>query len=1076
MAPSNPLQWLIVMIWGRCQTNAPWQRMVKYSLASTIALIIALLPPFKANANFLTPMVTVFAHPGQRMGLMIEDLLMVLVGSLIGLSWSLLGLHLSSLVQASNFPAAYTIRGLFLLVSVLVHGYVRSSSPRLLGAVLFLLIASLLAIQLPGTASSSLFTTIYIPILLGAGVLLFVNLAIFPELSSSYLGSSTIDTLSETMDTLTHATHWFVTPGGDPDDNQQQTSLASTCNAENPGKGAKPGFIRKFFSQFPNPFQSSKTGSILSSLPLHSTKLSHLTGQKSKLRGQLSRCRAAQDEINFEICLSPLPPTAMKPISLQYMADMVQNVLTLIGACENKFVVVGKDDHMGDSSTIEEEQDLPITPQYAEGTQKSISMATPDVGEKPKKTKGAYFNQVDSVRPIRELEASSAELLESILERVRSPVQEFQASLTEAANLVVLCVAYCFDVPKLPSGAPAPKGIPLEEIDLRIDHFSDALALFDFQSAEELKQATMDQSGQSIDFLPASAKDQAMPESDETDSHRAADEEPSTKRGSGRNPNHPRPSRIMRMRAKAADAMEWAQGSDDVDYALKLAIAVFLVTWPALVASWTSWYADVRGVWAPMQLILVFEVAIGTSVFSFLIRLFGVVFGCVIGFLAIQIGGGNRIVLVFVVLFGLVPSIYIQVATKYVKAGMISIVSMTVVALAAVNGSPPAYEVFYKRLVAFLVGGFVAMLVEVVVAPVRARDRLVESLSASVRQVQKMQAALAIGIDGPERPNLQSPALLARFDRSRDKAQGALTAAETFLPFCLNEPRLKGSFKPLAPIYEETIYVLHQIIDRMDNVVQLRRAYGSSILEDLNPKVYAYRRNVAASSTLMLFLINEALTTWLPLPQFIPSARLAQLRLINRVREILTSENAGKSNVDLAKSLGVRVEPDEETASLITKRKFLSWNASTAGQMEIIEYLEELVELVKLLVGVNAFRSGMLERPTYRQYIGRMDANREAAATALPGRRGAPAQPEGHEGVALDSSKGSRSGFPLKRAATVLQLADRLRGKGGDAEADGASATQDDGIPRSLQRVGTRLRQDSTVVRRRAFTIGNRPG
>lgn len=790
MAPPNPLQRLVAIIWGRCQTNAPWQRMVKYCLASTIALIIALLPYFRAHPNFLTPMVTVFAHPGQRMGVMIESLLMVLAGSLVGLSWSLLGLHLSGLVEASNSPAAYTIRGLFLLVSVLVHGYVRSTSPRLLRAVLFLVIASLLTTQLPSAASSSLFTTIYIPILLGAGVLLLINIAIFPELSSSYLGSSTIDTLSETMDTLTHATHWFVTPGGDPDEASHQHNglgLASTTTGGNghdvlkPHKRAAVGFMKKFLSQFPNPFQAIKNRSILSSLPLSSAKLYHLTGQKSKLRGQLSRCRAAQDEVNFEICLSPLPPTAMKPISLQYMAVMVQNVVTLIGACENKFVVVGKDDHMSDSSTIEEAQDLSATPQHAQGTQKNIPKPSPDVREKSKKSKRTDLNQVDSVKPIKELEASSAELLESILARVRGPVQELQTSLTEAANLVFLCVAYCFDVPKLPSGAPAPKGIPLEEIDLRIDHFSNALAHFDFRSAEELKQATMDQSDQSIDFMPGMetflassfilafrdsaaqllgmlrhlrrliekrqlrhdrsrlwmpqytsfrqwlatggdaearvphqktkkaqrprsetrvtptpAKTQVMPESDETD--RAADEEssgsPTGQRGgqiqessdkprmrSGTPPDHPRPGRILRIRGKAADAMEWAQGSDDVDYALKLAIAVFLVTWPALVASWTSWYASVRGVWAPLQLILVFEVAIGTSVIGFIIRLFGVVFGCVVGFLANQIGGGNRIVLVVVVLFGLVPSIYIQVATKYVKAGMISIVSMTVVAL-----------------------------------------------------------------------------------------------------------------------------------------------------------------------------------------------------------------------------------------------------------------------------------------------------------------------------------------------------------------------------------------------------------
>lgn len=1160
MALSNALPGLVAVVCAK----APWRLVVKCCLASTVALVIALLPPFRARANFLTPMVTVFAHPGQRMGLMIQSLLMVLVGSLVGLSWSLLGLHLSGLVQSSNPPAAYTIRGLFLLVCVLVHGYVRSLSPRLLRAVLFLVIASLLTIQQPSTASASLFSTIYLPILLGAGVVLFVNLAVFPELSSSYLGSSTISTLSETIDTLAHAAHWFVTPGGDAD--------GPGPDASTPDRGP----AKQSFSHFPTLFRTAQNRPVLTSLPLHHTKLAHLTGQKSRLRGQLSRCKAAQSEVNFEVCLSPLPPSAMKPVSSQYMSDMVQNVLTLIGACENK-LVVDSHDHRSDSSTIDEEPDVPTTPRNSEASQKFVSVASTDLARKMKK---AHFSQVDSVRPVKELEASSAEFLESILAPLRGPVHEFQESLSEAANLVTLCLAYCFHVPRLPSGAPAPKGIPLEEMDLRIDHFSHALALFDFKAAEELKKAAMGQPGQSIDLLPGmetflvssfilafrgsaaqllemlrhlrrlveelqarnnrsrlwmpqytslrqwlatggdvdvgpyhrktkktrrpsrstraastSAETQVIPERDETDfrctepsgispkqcSSRTGLGAAESKRPPGENQNHRRPGRLLRMRAKAAEAMEWAQGSDDLDYALKLAVAVFLVVWPALVASWTTWYADVRGIWAPMQLILVFEVTIGTSVFAFIIRLFGVAFGCIIGYLANQIGGGNRVVLVVVVLFGLVPSVYIQLATKYVKAGMVSIVSMSVVALgklfaveswfgemlklaylAAVDGSTPAYEVFYKRLTAFLVGGFVAMLVEVGVAPVRARDRLVDSLSASVRQIQKMQAALAVGIDGPERSNFQSESLLARFSRSRDKAQSALAAAEAFLPFCLKEPRLKGSFKPLAPIYEEIIYVLHHITDRMDNVVRLRRAHGSSILEDLNPKVYAYQRNVAASSTLMLFLINEALTTWLPLPQFIPSARLAQLRLINRVCEILKSEGPG--------AYPGATETDTGTASLVTKRAFLSWSASAAGQMEMIEYLEELAELVKLLVGVNAFRSGMLERPTYSQYVGRVDAGREAAATAAAKEK---------EGGRLDPPEGGvQAGAPLTRAATVSQLADRLRGRGGEADAGGAgasaSAAHDDGIPASLQRVGTRLRQDKTVVRRRAFTQGSR--
>ena len=376
------------------------------------------------------------------------------------------------------------------------------------------------------------------------------------------------------------------------------------------------------------------------------------------------------------------------------------------------------------------------------------------------------------------------------------------------------------------------------------------------------------------------------------------------------------------------------------------------------------------------------------------------------------------------------------------------------------------YEVYYKRLVAFMVGGLTAVLVEVCIAPVRARDRLVESLSASVRQVQKMQASLAVGVDTPERLDLKSEKLLNRFNHARDKAQAALAAAETFLPFCFNEPRLKGSFKPLAPIYEEIIYVRHQVIDRMASVVQLRRAYGSSILEDLNPKVYAYRRSVAATCTLTLFSVNEALTTWLPLPQFIPSARLAQLRLINRVREILMRQSSS-ADVSTVRRFATRAELDEETASLITKRKFLSWNASTAGMMEIIEYLEELIDLVKLLVGVNAFRSGMLERPNYGDYAQTLGGDQKQMAKVGSSQSGG-SRSTGAHGPST-SAAAVDTGVSLRRAATVAQQAPHGQRDGAGDVA--AVEEEDEVLPLSLQRVGTRLRRADTVVRRRRFTF-----
>lgn len=374
-----------------------------------------------------------------------------------------------------------------------------------------------------------------------------------------------------------------------------------------------------------------------------------------------------------------------------------------------------------------------------------------------------------------------------------------------------------------------------------------------------------------------------------------------------------------------------------------------------------------------------------------------------------------------------------------------------------------------------MIGGAVALIVEVFLFPVRARDRLLESLSASVRQVQKMQSAMAVGLDSPVKPDFRNAGLQRRFDRAEGKARGALAAAETFLPFCSTEPRLKGSFRPLAPIYQEIVYVLHQIIDRMDNVVQLRREYGSSVLEDLNPKVHAYRRNVAASIMLVLFCVNEALTTWQPLPQFIPSSRLAQLRLVNHVREVLAARSGTHTPAGgVPISLGQAGELAEQVVHLITQKRFLSWNASTAGQMEIIEYLEELVELTKLLVGVNAFRSGLLEKPEYSNYQRRIRVDHVPLAT-IPtvesSTAGVPAE-EVATAPAVLSPESTATG--LQRTQTIRgraeHIRERLRRRKGVAEAEDS---EDDEIPLSLQRVGTRLCESDAVVRRRAFTVSH---
>lgn len=58
----------------------------------------------------------------------------------------------------------------------------------------------------------------------------------------------------------------------------------------------------------------------------------------------------------------------------------------------------------------------------------------------------------------------------------------------------------------------------------------------------------------------------------------------------------PQPESLsLRVRGLLADMLEWAQESEDLQYAIKLTVAVFLVTWPAFIAKWNSWYSLNRG-------------------------------------------------------------------------------------------------------------------------------------------------------------------------------------------------------------------------------------------------------------------------------------------------------------------------------------------------------------------------------------------------------------------------------------------------------------------------------------------------
>ena len=809
-------------IWESLGKNNLWKRILKNVTATTLLVSICLIPGSRTTigkAAYLGAITTVFGHPGRRFGQMTEALILVLSGTLLGVAWSTLGVYLGSLVIKENPPAAYGIRGIFLAVVVLVHGYLRSRTPRLFIFVLLLIIVSVVTLTSTAKVVTPLaVTNILYPILIAAGCITLVNVCIFPEFSSRYLGQMTLDTLNDTVKALGDAGSYFVEPKRLADQKSAKSGKkgaeASVTEPTENATDEENGVTQDKAKVIPKaPFRIRAQNVLHKSLASKSKDTRHedsnqpsersltdLTNAKAKIRKKLSDCKAAQQECNFELAVSVLPPRNMKPISVQAMKKLVANTIAVISACESKFALLGNDDD-GQASSLEKAKagpdfvDESRTPTVSALVGATSSLLTPELPLAHEDSKHEKLStileqdkaELEMIKPKREIEFGDARLLRYLLSRVAQPYKDLHAVVARTVEVVSACIAYAYDVPTLPSGTRAPKGILLEELDMQIDVIQKALIQFDADAASALEGvATLQElEGKEPDIMPreevflmssfllnvrhaashiesmlrhsrelvgrrqqrngrrriyaphikwskwlytGGEEDEALPNTGRKDNRKGTsnerEDDDDDEVGSlnstrsllvhqGDLEKNPIPRKIeeeskkqvkesraqdserqkipysLRLRGQAADVLEWIQYSEDLLYAMKLGVAVYLVLWPAFVASWNTWYSLNRGLWAALQLVLITEVSIGTSVWTFVLRGAGTTVGCIWGWAAVEARGGNPIVCAAMIFVALFPCAYIQLGTKYPKAGMVCIVSISVVALSSELNTVP---------------------------------------------------------------------------------------------------------------------------------------------------------------------------------------------------------------------------------------------------------------------------------------------------------------------------------------------------------------------------------------------------
>lgn len=401
-------------------------------------------------------MTTVFGHPGRRFGQLAEALILTISGALLGLAWSNLGLYLSSLIITSNATAAYTIRALFLTIALMVHGFLRSYAPRLYLALVLLIIVSVVnCLSTARQVTTSGVTQILYPVLIATGVILIVNLSVFPEFSSSFLGQMTIETLNDTAMTLERAGHYFTYSRNGETEGEEKTFDSSHVPNSSPKNG-----LETLTSQIESVSSRPPGSSVVVSLNQStlatkasgasaagaatvsadhqnlgkpseaaiSTKISlgDLTSAKGNLRKKLSQCKSAQSECNFELAYAVLPPRDLKPISGKSMTKLLANVVAIISTCESKFALIGD-----------------FSNRTTNGSQSGQETNQINVSSESSSLEPTRMD-LELIKPKREIEFGDVRLLRFLLRRVEKPHNDLSKSLNATVNIISSCVAYVY--------------------------------------------------------------------------------------------------------------------------------------------------------------------------------------------------------------------------------------------------------------------------------------------------------------------------------------------------------------------------------------------------------------------------------------------------------------------------------------------------------------------------------------------------------------------------------------------------------------------------------------------------------
>lgn len=960
------------------------QRIFKSTVNTTIALILCLNSHSLNHLGgqpVMLPLISVIVHPGRRVGTMFEATMFCVTGLLLGNSYALFSRFVAQKILGdlwflddaeqlvenySRYRAALAWLAVMQVLMLFFHGWMRCITHKFFAIVfpVFLVVHFAFSDNIHLEAGT-IVKNYTVPFFVGIALSWACNLLIFPEFGSSYLGRSITESLNELHHTVDSSVQFFV-------------SLHE-------GESERLGYLTR-----------------------HVT-LGQLNKHKASFRSKLNATQAVLQECLYEISIAKLSPLQLKPVISLFKSNS-PSISALINACQLELTMLLRDKESPSSHgsllidvlqhskiAIFElhkvmSQSLYITKlviAHSYGVKESkvqISRVLPN-DSLPNLSQKDIDSQIEALTQAMAIfEVTYRQELQYLgstdqREDPLAPNDEmfllssFLMNLRETANTVCNMLKESSSIYKKRKQRENESWFGGYRLwlsfltgrgKLNLKGWFATNATHNFVAGNE--NASLNDDGEASNTMRVFIKDETA----------------TAKQQSSKQPIKPVLYQSKSSNVKSFSRLyfflvrHWTQflatHRGHFRFGFQIAVGLMLATFPMFVPQSRHWFFDIHGTWIGFVCILVLEQQMGGTFFVFFLRFVGVISGSAWGYLSYVAGGKHGrqypVVQVIVTIVYAIPGYYYFLGTPYVKAAIIGIISVYVVMLSSILPTTIAGGIlsnFGKRCLAMIYGGAVALFCQLLFFPIKARDELATEVGRAAGNVSQLMVLYASGLDGEEdtKSLIMSQRRFEKFTQLSEATRASLIKADAFREEAKREPRLKSSFKEGSKIFEEVIFILREILDRLDNIILLRRSYGSAIIENYNADVYPYRRQVTASMNSCLKAVELALLTKEPMPQYMPSPKVSHDRLIEKIRSIV---NKKPHDLDSDSESGHVLFRNKQLDFQLLKTDYLSWNATTSSLEEIIHYTEELIELVKLLVGVFEFKYGFLSRSIYKDY------------------------------------------------------------------------------------------------------------